>query len=298
MSQSSPFFSIVIPTYNRAHLIGKTIQSVLEQELSDFEVLVIDDGSRDNTAEVMQTFNDPRIHYLKKENGERGAARNYGAARARGKYINFFDSDDLMYPNHLHVAREMIITHAAPEIFHLAYDYQFEDGTVTSRVNDFDTRIKQIVLFNNKLSCNGVFIRKDITTSFPFEENRVLASSEDWTLWIQLICRFTLHCSNAITSSVVNHDQRSLRTIAAEKVEARDQLMIELLRRDPVVMQAYGSSFKRFTAERYTFFMLCFSEQRNPGKVRYWARQALQVYPAIIWSKRFLASIKNSILNR
>src|SRR5690242_136065 len=153
MPQSSPFFSIVIPTYNRAHLIGKTIRSVLQQEFTDFEVLVIDDGSKDNTAEVMQTFSDPRINYFPKQNGERGAARNYGATRARGRYINFFDSDDLMYPNHLRVASQMIATQADPEIFHLAYDYQLEDGTVISRINDFDAQIKQTVLFNNKLSC-------------------------------------------------------------------------------------------------------------------------------------------------
>jgi glycosyltransferase involved in cell wall biosynthesis len=298
MPQSTPFFSIVIPTYNRAHLLGKTIRSVLQQEFSDFEVLVVDDGSSDNTAEVMQAFSDSRIYYLPKQNGERGAARNYGAARARGQYVNFFDSDDLMYSNHLRVASEVIAAQANPEIFHLAYDYQLEDGTVISLINDFDARIKQIVLFNNKLSCNGVFLRKDIIASFPFEENRVLASSEDWTLWIRLVCRFTLHCSNEITSSVVNHDQRSLRTIAAEKVEARDQLMIDVLRQDTVVMETYGTSFKRFMAERYTFFMLCFSEQRNRPRVWHWARQALRVYPPIIWSKRFLASIRNSILNR
>jgi hypothetical protein len=154
------------------------------------------------------------------------------------------------------------------------------------------------VLFNNRLSCNGVFIRKDIAFTHPFEENRVLASSEDWTLWIKLLCRFKLHVSNEITSSVVNHDQRSLRTIAAEKIEMRDQFMIEVLRRDARVMETYGSSFDRFVAERYTFFMLCFSEQHNRSKVRYWTMQAIWAYPLIIWSKRFLASIKNSILNR
>jgi glycosyltransferase involved in cell wall biosynthesis len=298
MPQLSPLFSIVIPTYNRAHLIGKTIQTVLAQDFSDFEVLVIDDGSKDNTAAVMEAFTDPRIQYIKKENGERGAARNYGAARARGRYINFFDSDDLMYPNHLQVANRLIAAQADPEIFHLAYDYQLDDGTVISRVNDFDARIKEIILFNNKLSCNGVFIRKDIAAQFPFEEDRALASSEDWVLWIRLLCRFTLHCSNDITSSVVNHDQRSLRTIAAAKVEARDQLMIDVLRRDTVVMNAYGTSFRRFMAERYTFFMLCFSEEHNSARVRYWANQAWRIYLPIIGSKRFLASIKNSILNR
>ena len=78
MPSPSPLFSIVIPTYNRAHLIGKTIESVLRQEFTDFEILIVDDGSKDNTEEVASTFTDKRIRYLKKQNAERGAARNYG----------------------------------------------------------------------------------------------------------------------------------------------------------------------------------------------------------------------------
>jgi glycosyltransferase involved in cell wall biosynthesis len=296
MPVTTPFFTIVVPTYNRAHLIGKTIQTILKQDFVDFEVLVIDDGSKDNTAEVMGGFKDPRIQYFKKDNAERGAARNYGAARAKGRYINFFDSDDLMYANHLSVAARLVEQEHNPEFFHLAYDHQLDDGVVTGHVNNFDNRTRQVVLFNNKLSCNGVFIRTDIARAHPFEENRVLASSEDWALWIKLLCRFEIRISNEITSSVVNHDQRSLRTIAADKVEARDLFMIQLLRQDAEVMRAYGTGFGKFIAERFTFFMLCFSEQRNRKKVWSWAVAAVRVYPAIVFSKRFLASLKNSIL--
>jgi hypothetical protein len=144
------------------------------------------------------------------------------------------------------------------------------------------------------LSCNGVFLRKDITTEFPFHEDRALASSEDWELWIRLICRFPLRFSNTITSSVINHDQRSLQTIAAAKVETRDLLFIQILKSDPEVMKRYGRSFNRFVAERYTFFMLCFSENKNRSRVFSWALNAFKAYPLIIFTKRFLASIKNS----
>lgn len=296
MSQASPIFSIIIPTYNRAHLIGATIESILQQDFAHFEVLVIDDGSKDNTNEVVEKFSDSRIQYFKKDNAERGAARNYGAVRAKGNYVNFFDSDDLMYPNHLKVAHQLILKKNSPEFFHLAYDYKLEDGTLIKRVNEFDDTFKDLILFDNRLSCNGVFLRKDITSKFPFEENRVLASSEDWELWIRLVSRFQLHFSNEVTSAVINHDQRSLRTIAADKVEARDLFFIERLRQDPAVMTNYGRSFNRFMADRYTFFMLSFSEQRQRKKVLKWAMRAFQIHPLILMNKRFLASIKNSIL--
>lgn len=296
MHSATPVFSVVIPTYNRAHLIGKTIQSVLKQEFSDFEILVVDDGSKDNTEEVVNTFTDKRIQYYKKQNAERGAARNYGSNHANGLYVNFFDSDDLMYPNHLLVASKLIASVGNPEFFHLAYDYQFENGSVTHKVNNFDKSTQRTILFNNRLSCNGVFLRKDIAAQFPFEENRVLASSEDWELWIRLTSRYKLHFSNEITSSVINHDQRSLFTIAAGKVIARDLLLIDKIKADPVVMGNYGKSVNRYIAERYTFFMLCLSEQKQGVEVWKWGMRAFQAHPLIIFSKRFMASLKNSIL--
>jgi glycosyltransferase involved in cell wall biosynthesis len=294
MSFALPVFSVVIPTYNRAHLIGKTLESVLSQDFQEFEILVVDDGSKDNTEDVVKQFTDRRIQYYKKENAERGAARNYGAARARGAYVNFFDSDDIMLSNHLRVAQNMILGN--PEFFHLAYDHRLEDGSMVNEVKNFDDSIPKAVMFDNRLSCNGVFLRKDIATQFPFEENRVMASSEDWELWIRLMCRFKFHYNNEITSSVINHDQRSLWTIAAEKVVARDLLLIDTMKKDAVVMKAYGKSFNRFIAERFTFFMLCFSEQGKKGEVFKWAMRAFQIYPVILFSKRFLASIKNSIV--
>src|SRR5690554_6195096 len=104
IKSKSPFFSIVIPTYNRAEIIGETIQSVINQSFSDFELLIVDDGGTDETDKVVATFPDKRITYFKKENAERGAARNFGANKSKGKYLNFLDSDDLLYPNHLETA--------------------------------------------------------------------------------------------------------------------------------------------------------------------------------------------------
>ena len=296
MSLASPIFSIVIPTYNRAHLIARTIESVLKQQsCDDFEVLIIDDGSKDNTGEVVRNFKDYRMRYYFKENAERGAARNFGAIRAVGQYINFFDSDDVMYPNHLAIANNLIQRLNKPEFFHLAYDYKLEDGTLVGKMDSFDESTRDAVFFDNTLSCNGIFIRRDIARQFPFEEDRVLSSSEDWELWIRLISRFKLHLSNEITSTVISHDQRSLLTIDAKKVVDRDLLFIDTLRRDAVVMLNYGYSFRRFIAERYTFFMLCFAEQRQRREVWKWGWKAFWVYPLILLSKRFLASIKNTL---
>lgn len=294
MQTQDPLFSIILPTYNRAHLIGETIHSILKQEWREFELWVVDDGSTDDTEAVVSQFADERVHYVKKENGERGAARNYGAARARGKYFNFFDSDDLMYANHLKVAKAIMEEYNGPEFFHLGYDFKTPDGTITHKVNDLnEVRIKD-VFFDNFLSCNGVFVRGDIAKKYPFEENRDLASAEDWELWIRLLSRYPLRFSNEITSSVICHENRSIRTIPTSKVLKRDLLLIALLRKDKVVMAHYGLFFRRFCADRYTYLMLCFAEDRRIGRVLYWSVRASAAYPLILFSKRFLASIKNA----
>src|SRR5690606_12236032 len=93
-------FSIIVPTYNRVSFIRKTIVSVLHQSYQNFEIVIIDDGSTDNTEKVILSLQDLRIKYYKKENEERAVARNCGIEKATGDYVTFLDSDDILYPNH------------------------------------------------------------------------------------------------------------------------------------------------------------------------------------------------------
>lgn len=100
--------SIIIPTYNRANLIGETLVSIQNQTYQNWECIVVDDGSTDNLEEVIKGFSkaDNRIQYFKKPSHlPKGpsAARNYGFEQSKGEYINFFDSDDLMHPQKLEI---------------------------------------------------------------------------------------------------------------------------------------------------------------------------------------------------
>ncbi len=112
-----PFFSIIIPTYNRASTIARAISSVINQSFGNWELIVIDDGSNDDTKEIVEKFNDVRIRYFWQENQERSAARNYGISLAKGEWICFLDSDDEYLPNHLNVFSIAIVNHPKVNIF-------------------------------------------------------------------------------------------------------------------------------------------------------------------------------------
>ena len=97
----APCVSVVIPLYNRANLIEATLRSVLAQHFQDFEVVVIDDGSKDEPEPVIRALADPRIRYFRYQNAGSRIARNRGVDQARGTFIAFLDSDDLFLPHHL-----------------------------------------------------------------------------------------------------------------------------------------------------------------------------------------------------
>lgn len=100
---AQPTFSVVIPLYNRADIVGQTIRSVLDQDYQDFEIIVVDDGSKDDPEPVVAAFGDPRIRYIRQANAGGGAARNRGIEEARGRYVAFLDSDDQFLPGKLSI---------------------------------------------------------------------------------------------------------------------------------------------------------------------------------------------------
>ena len=114
-NDSAPRISVIIPTYNRADFIGETIQSVLGQTYADFELIVLDDASTDDTAQVVARFDDERLIYIYQENnvGET-AARNAGLTHARGELVSFLDSDDCMLPHNLETL--VALLDARPEV--------------------------------------------------------------------------------------------------------------------------------------------------------------------------------------
>ena len=290
----TPFFSVVVPCYNRAGILLATIEAILKQTWTDFELILIDDGSRDYTREVIAGIVDPRVSYYFKENGERGAARNFGARLARGKYINFFDCDDEMYPNHLQSVRDFVDQNGQVEVAHTGYERLDEQGRLLGEIYEFTGSTNDALLKDNPLACNTVFVRRDIALANPFTEDRRLASAEDWELWLRLASKYPFHAIRQKTFCLREHDNRSLNTIAPETVKVRDELFAELVRQNPDFGRRFPRQLSRFVADRYTFITLtmALSKHDRLNTLRYlW--KAVQEDPTVLWRRRFLASIKH-----
>jgi glycosyltransferase involved in cell wall biosynthesis len=294
---SAPTFSIVIPTYNRASFISATIESVLAQTFGDFELIVVDDGSSDGTDEIVKSIADPRVSYHYKENEERAVARNTGTSLSSGRYITFFDSDDVLYENHLAIALELIERYNEPECFHLGYEVKDAVSGDSQEVNTLPSTANNSLLTGNHLSCNGVFLRSDIAESFPFNPDRALSGTEDYELWLRLASRFPFYCDNRVTSIIVQHDSRSVLNADQSKLENRIKLLEKYLEQDEAFLRRYGDKLNIFKANNrvYIALHLALSKTDRTGAVKY-LFQALRQSPDALKARGFYGTIKRLYL--
>jgi glycosyltransferase involved in cell wall biosynthesis len=188
-----PLVSVIIPAYNRAWCLRETVDSVLAQEFGDFELIVVDDGSADATADLLAVYAD-RARVLRQTNLGVSAARNAGIAAARGKLIAFLDSDDIWLPGKLGRQVEFFDLH--PE----ALICQTEELWVKNgrRVNPGKRHRKRDgMIFEPSLelclvSPSAVMVRRELFERVGrFDES--LPACEDYDLWLRVSCRFPVH---------------------------------------------------------------------------------------------------------
>ena len=194
MIEQSSIISVIIPTYNRAHLIGRTIKSILNQTFQDFEIIVVDDGSVDDTEEVVRSFDDPRIKYLKhQKNLGASTARNTGIKNSRGEYIAFLDSDDEWLPEKL--KKQINIFQRAPDKVGLVYSWAEmidEKGELFRKLNFVvKGRVLQNILRGNFIPSSTVVVKKKCFDEVGlFDES--FASCQDREMWTRIATKYEM----------------------------------------------------------------------------------------------------------
>lgn len=293
----APFFSIIIPCFNRGDFIAATLSSIIDQTFSNIEIIIVDDGSMDNTEEVVATFSDNRIRYLKIENRERGGARNEGLRYATGQYINYFDSDDLYLPCLTRLS-EFIKLKNFPSVVYGTIKQIDNSGLVfKSNVLKHKSFTKNL-LFNNFLACGSVFMKREVAVQFLFHEDRRLSSAEDWELWLRVHSCFVFHQFPEPIFQQVHHSSRSLNTISPEKIEIRDSYFAELIANHKGIKNFYGAAaINLFLADRYTFIALAWYDS-NSFKAFQFVCKSLTTSFFVVTRKRFWAVMKKLTLNK
>lgn len=207
-------FSVIIPVYNRAHLISETLETVLKQVYSNFEIIIVDDGSKDELGKLIgdKYSPDQRVRYFYKQNEERGAARNYGLTKATGDFAVFFDSDDFMKPTYLEDLYKVISHNQDVRMLALKYNYD-NNGTI-----EYHPLLKklpegwydhQLFLKGNILACNFCIKLKNHSYK-PFPSERELASMEDWLFLLANLIDQKIYIKEAIGVTMRQHDERSM----------------------------------------------------------------------------------------
>ena len=167
MNLKKPIVSIVTPTYNRAGFIGDAVRSVLCQSMPDWELLIVDDGSEDNTREVLAEYEtDPRIHYFYQPNQGQSIARNNALEKVRGDFVGFLDSDDLWCADKLERQLALFESHPEVHIVHGDESIINEEGRETSRENmrRYSGRITPQLLADNSVSITTALVRRQCFT--------------------------------------------------------------------------------------------------------------------------------------
>ncbi len=193
-------FSVVIPAYNAERFIGETIQSVLDQSYSAFEIIVVDDASEDTTRQIAEDFKDKRVkvYSLECNSGHAAAPRNYAILKSQGSFIAFLDADDLWLPQKLEIFCNFIEQTNAQFMFSNGFIIDENDTAIKKML---PPRIKKnvllpkepLLLMTNFVPNSSVVVCKDIIQNKRFAEDKRFRGVEDYGLWLQLNQEFSIY---------------------------------------------------------------------------------------------------------
>jgi glycosyltransferase involved in cell wall biosynthesis len=207
-----PLVSVIIPTYNRADLLPEAIRSVLSQTITDFELIIVDDGSSDDTRQLVETFADPRIRYIYQENKGISGAMNTGLGAARGDYIARLDSDDRWLPTIL--AEQLAIFEAHPEIGIVYAKAQAMDingnpmAQTLGAPGHFPGQTFKSLLYGDFGSAISTLVRRECYERIGGYDTH-LKANEDWDVWIRLARYYPFYFLDQVLANFRYHPGRS-----------------------------------------------------------------------------------------
>lgn len=206
----NPQFSIIIPLYNKANYVVQTLDSVLNQTFTNFEIIIVNDGSTDNSLEVVENFNDKRIKIYSTKNQGVSAARNFGIKKAQANYIAFLDADDFWKNTHLELLNQLLNKFPDCGMYCMAYAKKHKSLTYPAIYNNipktigwmgivedyFESSLKNAIAWTS-----ATMIPKKVLNEIgSFNEKITLGAGEDTDLWIKIAINYSVAFCNTVTA--------------------------------------------------------------------------------------------------
>lgn len=299
--------SVIIPTYNRAHLIKQSVESVLKQSYQNFEIIIVDDGSKDNTEEIIKQINDSRIRYIKHTvNKGASAARNTGIREAKGKYIAFQDSDDLWLPEKLEKQIERIEkteNHIGAVFGGYWIINQNGEKRYFPEQSINDGNIFYTLLQGNVVGMPVVMIKKECFEKSGYF-NETLPALEDWELLLRISKDFEFLYINE--PLVVVHETENSISMNMKNTVFAWRYIFELYF-DTISENKATLALHYYTLGKYLIRSGDFSEGKKlifkafsifPKNVKYIIESFLLLMGKRVYSNQFLWNIINRLNNR
>lgn len=278
--------SIVIPLYNKADCIAAALNCVFTQTYQDFEVVVVDDGSTDDGAAIVEQYTDPRIRLIRQSNAGVSAARNKGIAEAKGEYVAFLDADDEWMPEYLEVQSQLTEKYPQCDVFATNYQFRGPSGNMVptilrrlpSKDEDFELTNYFEVAYSSHppLWTSAVMVRKaalDCVGGFPVG----IRSGEDLLTWARLAVKYkiayTRH-SLAIYNLGEGYDKKNLPPRRQDACDPVGKELLAIYREYPYIigLRKYISHWHKMRAST----AIRYGERRE---TIYETRQAIRYNP-------------------
>lgn len=295
MANQIPVFSIIIPTYNRAPLIEKTLKCLEEQTFQDFETIVVDNCSSDNIKEVIAPFVESgKVRFIQhNKNYERAKSRNTGLENAHGKYATLLDSDDVLFPAFFERANDFIAKNNNVKVFHSLYNILDENGDVYYKIQfpEITSDMSHLVE-GNYLSCHAVFLEREVYQAFRFDTNPELTGHEDYEFWLRVLAHYPLQRLPEYNSAMIEHKGRSFSGFTIGQTLKQRAYVIEKFSNDAFLKNRYGKQLNRLNASFFVYAAVQCNLGELYSKALWCLKQAVKIDTSILFTKRFIRSLQ------
>ena len=304
MSEALPFFSIVMPLYNKESTVERALRSALNQTVKDFEIIVVNDGSTDNSAKVVEAICDPRIRLIHQKNQGVSAARNRGISEAKHDLIAFLDADDEWLPDFLETILRMVVRYPDCGLYATGYFLGYPSGKqqpaiVRGLPDDFEGILEnyfEIAVRSNPPVCSSAACaRKNVLTQiggFPLG----VKSGEDLLTWAKIAAHFSVVYSMSCLSIFYQTPSETCETVPSRVPEDDDVVgrglaeLLNIVEADrKAFLRSYCALWHKMRASCYLRFGMRANARREICKAfHYVVSLPLIVYWGLSFSPGFI----------